>query len=263
MGDTGAANDKYALGSVQLHLSSYTESDDSVRISIYGTDTGGNLASSVYVLENPATIINEALNTFTAPANATLDEETTYFVIIEVPRGLVVFGDTSSSSEDSTPASGWSIKDGGAFFIGNTGFQQTNTVRIAIRGPSTASTDATLSALALTNADGGAAIALTPTFDSATEAYTASVAYGVSQVTVAPTANDSGATVAHLDAMDMAATDANGGVEGHQVDLAPGAATVMKVKVTAEDGSTEKTYTVTVTRASPAVLVSNAGQTAS
>ena len=97
------------------------------------------------------------------------------------------------------------------------------------------SPDATLSGLTLSGVNFG-------TFASGTESYTASVAHSVTQTTVTPTVNDSNATyVIKLGGV----TDADG-----TVSLAVGS-NVITVEVTAEDDSTTKTYTVTVTRAEP------------
>ena len=105
------------------------------------------------------------------------------------------------------------------------------------------SPDATLSGLSL-----GSGVTLIPTFASSTATYTASVANSVSEVTVTPTTNHASSTVAYLDASDAALADADTNAAGHQVALAVGE-TVIKVKVTAEDGTSTQTYTVTVTRA--------------
>ena len=97
------------------------------------------------------------------------------------------------------------------------------------------STDATLSSLALSDLDFGA-------FDPATTGYTANVANDVTQTTVTPTTNDDGAT---YEIKLGGVADADG-----TVSLAVGS-NVIAVEVTAEDGETAKTYTVTVTRAAP------------
>ena len=113
--------------------------------------------------------------------------------------------------------------------------------------PVQGSTDATLKSLRLSDVDFG-------TFASATESYTASVAYGVSETTVTPTVNDSGADyVVKLDG----AEDSDG-----TVSLAAGA-NVITVEVTAEDEATKKTYTVTVTRASASTDATLSGLTLS
>ena len=99
------------------------------------------------------------------------------------------------------------------------------------------STDATLSGLTLSGVNIG-------TFASDTTSYTADVANSVTETTVTPTVNDSGATyVIKLGGV----TDADG-----TVSLAVGS-NVITVVVTAEDDSTTKTYTVTVTRAAASV----------
>ena len=111
--------------------------------------------------------------------------------------------------------------------------KQTYTVTVTRAEPP--STDATLSGLKLSDVDFG-------TFDSTTTSYTAAVANSVSETTVTPAVNDPGADyVVRLDEVE----DADG-----TVSLAVGA-NVITVEVTAEDGSTKQTYTITVTRAEP------------
>ena len=94
--------------------------------------------------------------------------------------------------------------------------------------------DATLSGLTLSG--------VPFTFASDTASYVVNVANDVDQTTVTATANDGGATyVVKLGGV----TDADG-----VIPLAVGS-NVITVEVTAEDGNTAKTYTVTVTRAAP------------
>ena len=96
------------------------------------------------------------------------------------------------------------------------------------------STDATLSSLALSDAPF--------TFASDTTSYDVNVANGVDETTVTPTTNDGGATYA---------IKLGGVADGDgTVSLAVGS-NVITIEVTAEDGETTKTYTVTVTRAEP------------
>ena len=93
------------------------------------------------------------------------------------------------------------------------------------------SVDATLSALTLSQGR------LTPSFTSGTFAYTASVPNSVSSLIVTPTTNDANATAT-----------VNGASATTPVTLAVGSNTVT-VQVTAQDGVTTQSYTVTVTRA--------------
>ena len=112
-----------------------------------------------------------------------------------------------------------------------------------------ATTDATLSGLALENADDDSTIALNETFATGTKSYTASVATGVDEITVLPETTDDGATVEYLDGSDATITDSDSNKDDQQVELDVGANTI-KVKVTAADDVTTETYTVVVTRAS-------------
>ena len=96
---------------------------------------------------------------------------------------------------------------------------------------------------------------LAPAFDPATVSYTASVASSVARITVTPAASQGAAALAFLDAGNAALADADPATAGWQADLTAGANTI-RVKVTAPDGTTEKTYTAVVTR-----MTSNAAPT--
>jgi gliding motility-associated-like protein len=97
------------------------------------------------------------------------------------------------------------------------------------------STDATLSALALSNGT------LSPAFASGTNTYTASVANAISSITVTPTVNYAAATVTV-----NGVTTASGAASA-AIPLTVGSNTITTV-VTAEDGTTTQTYTVNLTR---------------
>ena len=148
---------------------------------------------------------------------------------------------TDEDDEDSGAASGWSIAFPGRFACDPcVNFGTTNewldasfgALRISIKGTVNPST-ATLSALALSG------VTLDQPFASATEDYTATVVNSVMQTTVTATPTHSGATVAFEDGDDDALTN--------PLPLAVGD-NVIKAVVTAEDGTTMKTYMVTVTR---------------
>ena len=113
--------------------------------------------------------------------------------------------------------------------------------KVATASQPAKSTDAKLSALTLS----GIVLEhdsnyISPGFRTAVVSYFASVAYSQTQTTVTPTANNSGASyVVKLGG----ATDTD-----DVVSLATGS-NVITIEVTAEDGETTRTYTVTVTRA--------------
>jgi alpha-tubulin suppressor-like RCC1 family protein len=116
------------------------------------------------------------------------------------------------------------------------GLTDTYTV-VVTRAAPPASTDATLSALTVS---GGT---LTPTFAAGATAYTATVGSSVTSLTVTPTANESHATIT---VNGQAVTS---GSASQAIPLSVGSNTVTII-VTAQDGTTTDTYTVTVTRLS-------------
>ena len=105
----------------------------------------------------------------------------------------------------------------------------------------------TLSALTLKDASDGSAIAFTPSFTSDTEEYTATVAHGVDYVELAATTSHDQATVEYLGASGNAYYDRIGRTDELDSRLLIGSNTY-RVKVTAEDNVTTKTYTLVVTR---------------
>jgi sugar lactone lactonase YvrE len=114
----------------------------------------------------------------------------------------------------------------------------------------TLSTDATLSALALS------AGTLAPAFDPGTTSYTATVAYGTTSLTVKPTVNQSNATIT-VNGKTVASATASGAIS-----LSVGANTITTI-VTAQDGTTTQTYTTTIVVPGPAVITWSTPQTIS
>ena len=98
------------------------------------------------------------------------------------------------------------------------------------------SDDATLRSLSLAN------VSLSPAFEPSTVAYTAAVGQYDGSVTISAQAGHPSAGIA------FSHDDANTAAEGHQVNLSVGD-NVISVTVTAEDGLSTGTYTLTVTRA--------------
>ena len=119
---------------------------------------------------------------------------------------------------------------------GRTKKTYTLTVRRAEPKPA----DATLEALALTVLNTINTVALSPAFAPSTTQYTAQVGSGIGALTITATAQDAGASVALP--KDQSSVSA-----GHQV-LLYGGETKITVVVTAQDGITTKTYTITVSR---------------
>ena len=108
---TGDNEGGYTLSTIQVRADDFG-SNSRPKVSIY-TTSSGNPGSSLYVLTNPATLNDDAINTFRAPANATLEKDTNYFVVFEELGSGSNVGYrlelTLSNAQDSGEASGWSI----------------------------------------------------------------------------------------------------------------------------------------------------------
>ncbi|MFS0837406.1 cadherin-like beta sandwich domain-containing protein [Paenibacillus sp. 1P03SA] len=155
---------------------------------------------------------------------------------------FVAVGDTGPGVIASSPDGiTWSTeKTGIGGYLNHVGFANGRFVTVGEAGIlltqyNTLSTNANLSNLALS------AGTLNPGFSSGTTGYTADVSYGTASINVTPTLADGTATV-----KVNGSTVASGSPSS--VSLNVGANTVT-VEVTAQDGTTKKTYTVSVTRA--------------
>ena len=199
----------------------FAAQDDDITIT-YQTDDGTATEPDDYTATS---------GTLTFPAGS----KTTRTVTIPIVNDADEEDDETFKVEFGTPSVG-AFDSGGA------------RATVTIEANDTASTNTTLSGLALKNASDDSTITLSPsTFVSTTKSYTADVATDVDEITVEPT-SDHNATFAYLNASDTALTDADLNKTGFQVDLSEGANTI-KVKVTAEDGNATDIYTVVVTRA--------------
>ena len=101
---------------------------------------------------------------------------------------------------------------------------------------STTSNDATLSGFTISSGT------LTPAFAAGTVTYTASVANTINSVTVTPTRNQANASI------KVNGTSVTSGSASGNISLSVGNTTITII-VTAQDGTTTKTYTTTVNRA--------------
>ena len=102
-----------------------------------------------------------------------------------------------------------------------------------------ASTDATLGALAFVD-NNGAAITLSPAFDSATTSYTATIGAAATSVTLTGMTSFSGATMSNTHGPDT--------MSGVATEAAWTGESEIGITVTAEDGTTTQYYSVVATR---------------
>ena len=254
---TGSNTAGYDLDSIVLSLGNAPTGTGTLTLTVREDASGDPSGTVLYTLTNPGTVQGNSLNTFAAPADATLDADSTYWVVMSYSDnsgGPNWWRMNLSDGIDSGGATGWTIDtpykvDSRTSPDGWSEQSNSRTMKLQIKGTAktgTLSTDATLSGLALQDASDNSAITLSPTFVSGTTSYTASEANDVDEITVLPTVNESNATYEIQDGDGTALVDADSAT-GFQVDLSEGENTV-KVEVTAEDSNTTETYTVVVTR---------------
>ncbi len=112
--DTGDSTDGYTLSSVVIPFGNSDSLVNDVRVSIYTatSDESPVPDSSLFVFSNPSSINSENLITFTAPANAILEPEKRYFVVVEaLNENAFHIRGTFSTHEDPGGVSGWSINN--------------------------------------------------------------------------------------------------------------------------------------------------------
>jgi hypothetical protein len=150
--------------------------------------------------------------------------------VLTVTSGAASLTRTASASITGSRTSIMQLRTGG--YDGN--IQATaSTVTVSASG-TISSSDATLSALTISSGT------LIPTFSSNTLSYTATVANGVSSVTVTPTRNQPNATIT------VNGTAVTSGSPSSTINLNVGSNTITVV-VTAQDGTTTKTYAIIAT----------------
>ena len=251
---TGSATAGYTLASLEIDFAVAVGTPANLRAELWSATGGGAPDSKLAGLTVPSTVGAGAV-AFAAPSNTSLDASTSYFVVVY--RSGTTTGSlrtTRTNNEDSGSASGWSIGD---TRHGRSGTSwRTNTIELKIRvngavKGATQSTNANLSALTAKSATSAmgtfSALALSPsTFSASTLAYTASVANTVTHVKLTPTKAHSGASIKVGTGTSLSAVTS--GSESTAIALgAVGTDTAIKVEVTAQDGTTKRTYTVTVT----------------
>ena len=113
---TGSAVGGYTLTSVVVPIHKINSSAQmQVRIHAADANNALNPGTRLYNLTNPTNLNSGGDNTFTAPENATLDEETTYFVVFRNGSSnadrTYVLAPTLTDDEDEGAAEDWSIGD--------------------------------------------------------------------------------------------------------------------------------------------------------
>jgi hypothetical protein len=148
------------------------------------------------------------------------------------------------TSADPTPSVRW--RSGASSVVLSAGEYQIRVAPNDFNNVDAVFARATISNLPSSNADLGSLVAsvgtLTPVFDGGTSAYAVSVPNATGSMTVTPTAAQANATI------NVNGSTVTSGAASSAITLAVGSNPIT-IAVTAQDGSTVKTYVVTVTRA--------------
>ena len=226
----------YTLSSIDLNwtISSPLTAEELRSLAVVlETDNGGDPSGTrLTTLRNPATVETGTAR-LRAPAGVTLAANTTYHLrVFGTDRsGKMSYVLTFSDDEDSGSVSGWSISDGYTVFTLNERLARTASWQIGVNGfrPASDADLASLLAVGSESTDGSGFdqdITLSPSFDAATTAYTATVANAVSRVKLIPRAEHRNASVT------VAGTEVAGGAASGAVNLSEGANNI-EVTVTA------------------------------
>ncbi len=201
------------------------------------TDVAGNEATAdqvVTVADNTAPVIT--LTDDTAEGNtgvvgtAYTDPGATATDNVDANVVVIIGGDAVDTNTAGTYVITYTAMDA----AGNDATPVTRSVTV---NAAPASTDANLAGLTIS-------VGTLPAFAAATISYAVNVANAVASVTLTPTTNNDGATLT-VDGTAVASGEAS-----EPIDLAVGANDIA-ILVTAQDGTTEKTYTVTIDRGAP------------
>ena len=240
---TGTHSPGYTLSSVKIK-SEDTEGDD-FTVSLCATRSGSP-TDWCDRLTSPSSYTPESGIYVSSNGTFNLAPNTDYAIVLtRIGGGSVNIDATTSDNEDSGAAAGWSIGNVHHVRFSLTQWVSTNTdvMRIAILARELPGDNANLTSFGITGAT------LSKTFNSNVENYrTDVVANAVTQITLNPTKSVSDASLRYLDADNTELVDADMTANHFQVAIPPGD-TVVKVVVTAEDGTTTKTYTLAVLRA--------------
>jgi hypothetical protein len=176
------------------------------------------------------------LTSYTASVAFAVETISVRLVVNDIAASITLNGDAITSGSDSAQIL---LAEGAntiTVVIKAEDGVTSKTYTVSVTRAAASTVDATLSGLTLNEAE------LDQAFASTQESYTASVNYPTSTLTLRPVANHSAASI-KVNGNSVASSS-----DSTQIPLDEGVNTVT-VEVTAEDGVTSKTYTVSVTRA--------------
>ncbi len=270
---TGNSASGYLLNGIHLD---YANVEGDFEVAIYSARRGARYDhphQQIKILTPPANFAAGRLY-FSSTPPLRLEGNSDYAVVLKVPIGNRMGRYyTKSTAEDSGTSPGWSIANN--YSERNNPDRpswdrwRSNLMKIAVMGSVAPSMDATLRGLELAYqidylAVGGLLAAklpaeLVPGFSSETTEYAAEVPHGTNRIVIAARPSNANASVAVLDGDEsplepctvVSGLPCLGTISGETGSFAVSVhvgETVLRLKVTSEDGMTSRTYAVRVTR---------------
>ena len=134
--NTGPNPGGYNLTSVGVYVDDeHLETGETFTVHIYTADNTGAKDALTHTLTSPASYTDVAVNTFTAPAGATLDTSTDYLVVFEGTGNATTdfkLGATPSNGQDRGTKGGWEIED--AYRVNGTSTSSGNSYQVSVNG---------------------------------------------------------------------------------------------------------------------------------
>ena len=134
--DTGPNPGGYNLASLGVYVNAENlTSGDTFTVHIYTDNGSGGMDTLAYTLTSPASYTTRAVNTFTAPAGATLDTSTDYLVVFEgtAPSSTsFIVGATPSNGQDRGTKGGWGIEN--AYRFNGISTSTGNSYQVSVNG---------------------------------------------------------------------------------------------------------------------------------
>ena len=134
--DTGPNPGGYNLASVGVYVNAENlTSGDTFTLHIYTDNGSGGMDTLAYTLTSPASYTPRAVNTFTAPAGATLDTSTDYLVVFEgtAPSSTsFIVSATPSNGQDRGTKGGWGIEN--AYRFNGISTSTGNSYQVSVNG---------------------------------------------------------------------------------------------------------------------------------
>ncbi|MFB5761966.1 cadherin-like beta sandwich domain-containing protein [Paenibacillus medicaginis] len=245
-GEAGYSGDGGAATTAQLNNPFGVAVDNSGNL--YIADFNNNRIRKVGLTSSNVNLSGLTLSSGSlSPAFAS--DTTSYTASVANSVGSITVTPTVSDSNATVTVNGTEVTSGSASGEISLSVGSSNTITVVVTAQDgttkqtytvtvtrASSSKAELSGLTLSSGS------LSPVFASDTTSYTASVANSVGSITVTPTVSDSNATVT------VNGTEVTSGSASGEISLGVGSSNTITVVVTAQDGTTKQTYTVTVTR---------------